>query len=198
MGGDDEQSEGLQVELFHPDTGREAGDTNVRKWGLDVHPRVFPLSCLLIALFVGLTLVFRSQAGAVFQSVQTAIATTAGWFYILSVNVFIASILYFALSRYGTIRLGGVEAEKEFSDFSWMAMLFSAGMGIGLMFFSVAEPIFHFGSTPPFFDGVASGTAAASGAAMATTYFHWGIHPWAIYALVGLGLAFSPTTAGCR
>jgi choline/glycine/proline betaine transport protein len=187
---DDEAPGGVQAALFHPDTDRQAGDTNIRRWGLDVHPQVFPLSCLVIALFVGLTLVFRSQAATVFGAIQTGISTTAGWFYILSVNIFIVVILYFAFSKYGTIRLGGVEAEKEFSDFSWMAMLFSAGMGIGLMFFSVAEPIFHYGSVPPFFGGIESGTTAASGAAMATTYFHWGIHPWAIYALVGLGLAF--------
>jgi choline/glycine/proline betaine transport protein len=104
--------------------------------------------------------------------------------------VFIVVILYFAFSRFGSIRLGGVHAEKEFGDFAWMAMLFSAGMGIGLMFFSVAEPVFHFGTVPPFFDGVETGTAAAGDAALATTFFHWGLHPWAVYALVGLGLAF--------
>ncbi|MDS0261156.1 BCCT family transporter [Haloarcula sp. S1CR25-12] len=185
-----ETSEGLQVELFHPDTDRETGDRNVQAFGFDVHSRVFPLSCLVIALFIGLTLVFRSQAAGAFTAIQTGISAVAGWFYILSVNVFIVVILYFALGKYGSIRLGGVEAEKEFSDFSWVAMLFSAGMGIGLMFFSVAEPIFHFGSVPPFFDGVQDGSAAASGVAMATTFFHWGIHPWAVYGLVGLGLAF--------
>jgi len=144
----------------------------------------------VITLFVTLTLVFRSQAAAVFDAIQTGIFTTAGWFYILSANVFIAAILYFALGKFGTIRLGGAEATLEFSDLSWMAMLFSAGMGIGLMFFSVAEPIFHFGTVPPFFGGVEGQTAAAGSAAMATTFFDWGLHSWAIYALVGLGLAF--------
>ena len=185
-----EMSEGLQVELFHPDTERKPGDTNIRKWGFDVHPQVFPIACLLIATFIALTLLFRSQAASLFDAIQTGISATAGWFYILAMNVFIVVILYFALSKYGNVRIGGVKAEKEFGDFSWMAMLFSAGMGIGLMFFSVAEPVFHFGSVPPFFGGVESGTVTASSTAMATTYFHWGIHPWAIYALVGLGLAF--------
>ncbi|MFD1685143.1 BCCT family transporter [Halobellus litoreus] len=183
-------SEGLQVELFHPDTDRETGDMNVQVFGVDVHSRVFPISCLVIALFIAVTLIFRSQSAGVFNAIQTGISAVAGWFYILSVNIFIIVVLYFALGKYGAIRIGGVEADKEFSDFSWVAMLFSAGMGIGLMFFSVAEPIFHFGSVPPFFDGVQSGSAVAGGAAMATTFFHWGIHPWAIYALVGLGLAF--------
>ncbi|WP_192918578.1 BCCT family transporter [Salinigranum salinum] len=185
-----ETSAGLQVELFHPDTDREPGDTNVQVFGVDVHPRVFPLSCLVIVLFIAVTLIFRSQAAGTFSALQTGISAVAGWFYVLSVNVFIVVVLYFALGKYGSIRIGGVEADREFSDFSWVAMLFSAGMGIGLMFFSVAEPIFHFGSVPPFFAGVQSGSTTASGAAMATTFFHWGIHPWAIYALVGLGLAF--------
>ena len=181
---------GIQADLFYPDTQREAGDTNVRRWGLDVHPQVFPISLAAVAVFVGATLVFRPQAAAAFTAIQSGISAAAGWFYVLSVNVFIGVILYFALSRYGSIRFGGVGTEPEFSNFAWMAMLFSAGMGIGLMFFSVAEPIFHFGSVPPFFTGVESGTTTAAGVAMATTYFHWGLHPWAIYALVGLGLAF--------
>ena len=185
-----EASEGLQVELFHPDTERTPGDTNVERWGFDVHPTVFPIACAVIALFIGLTLVFESSSARVFGAGQTLISAGAGWFYILAANVFILVILYFALGKYGDIRIGGIEAETEFTRFSWMAMLFSAGMGIGLMFFSVAEPISHFGTVPPFFAGVESGTAAAGAAGMAMTFFHWGIHPWAIYALVGLGLAF--------
>ena len=184
-----ESSEGLQVELFHPDTERSPGDTNVERWGFDVHPVVFPVASVLVALFIALTLVYRASAQEVFTTIQTVISATAGWFYVLAVNVFIVVILYFALSRYGSIRLGGVEAETEFSDFSWVAMLFSAGMGIGLMFFSVAEPVFHFGTVPPFF-GASDASPAAADAALATTFFHWGIHPWAVYALVGLGLAF--------
>jgi choline/glycine/proline betaine transport protein len=105
------------------------------------------------------------------------------------VNIFIVVLLYFALGKYGTIKIGGVEAEKEFSDFSWMAMLFSAGMGIGLMFFSVVEPVSYYIS-PPGFWGAEAETGAAASAAMAQTFFHWGFHPWAIYGLVGLGLAF--------
>ena len=104
-------------------------------------------------------------------------------------NVFIVVLLFFALSKYGKIKIGGVEAEKEFSDFSWMAMLFSAGMGMGLMFFSVTEPMFYF-NTPPSYFGAEAGTGAAAVAAMAQTFFHWGFHPWAVYGLVGLGLAF--------
>lgn len=178
---------GLQVELFHAKTGRKPGDTNIEKWGFDVHPQVFFISGPLIIIFIAFTLLFKDQAQTVFSQVQTTIANTAGWFYILSANVFLIFMLYFAFSRYGKIKLGGVEAEPEFSDFAWYAMLISAGMGIGLMFWSVAEPIYHFGAPP--FDAQAA-TSQAAQVAMGVTFFHWGFHPWGIYALVGLALAF--------
>jgi len=191
-----EMSDGLQVELFHPESDREPGDTNIQKFGFDVHPVVFPISLVIIVAFVAGTILLGESASEVYSQVFNFVNTNFGWFYILAVNLFIGTILYFALSKYGNIRIGGVEAEKEFSDFSWMAMLFSAGMGIGLMFFSVAEPMWHFGSeasefmvVPPAFEA-SGGTAGAASAAMAQTFFHWGFHPWAIYGLVGLGLAF--------
>ena len=188
-----EMSDGLQVELFHPDTDRSVGDTNVELFDgrFDIHPVVAPFSAAVVALFIALTLLFPEAAGNVYSATQSFIVGTFDWFFILAANVFIVTVLYFALSKYGQIRIGGVRAEKEFSNFAWMAMLFSAGMGIGLMFFSVAEPMWHFDGVPPFFAGsVEAGTPAAAGAAMAQTFFHWGLHPWAIYTLVALGLAF--------
>ncbi|MFC6873251.1 BCCT family transporter [Halobellus marinus] len=184
-----EMSDGLQVELFHPESDREPGDTNIAKWGFDVHPVVFPVALVLIALFIAATIILGESASAAYTWLFNFIGENFGWFYLLSVNIFIVVLLYFAFGKYGNIKIGGVEAEKEFSDFSWMAMLFSAGMGIGLMFFSVLEPVFYF-SSPPGFWGVEAGTGAAASAAMAQTFFHWGFHPWAIYGLVGLGLAF--------
>ena len=184
-----EMSEGLQVELFHPDSDRSPGDTNIEKFGFDVHPVVFPVSLLLIAIFIAVTIALGDQAAQAYAAVRGFFEGNFGWFYLLAVNIFIVTILYFALGKYGTIRIGGVEADKEFSDFSWMAMLFSAGMGIGLMFFSVSEPLYYFQTVPSFF-GAEAGTGAAASAAMAQTFFHWGFHPWAIYGLVGLGLAF--------
>ena len=178
---------GLQVKLFHAKTGRKPGDTNIKRFGFDVHPEVFFISGPLIILFIALTIIFQDQAEAVFGQVQEAIATSAGWFYILVANIFIAFMLYFAFSRFGKIRIGGVEAKTEFSNFAWYAMLISAGMGIGLMFWSVAEPMFHY-LFPPF--GAEAATVEAAQLAMGLTFFHWGIHPWAIYALVGLALAF--------
>ena len=208
-GTDDGSSDGLQVELFHPDSDREPGDTNIERFGFDVHPVVFPVSLVMIVLFVAITLFFTRiadlfgwtmqnangqtvtmTAEAAFTTIFDGINVYFGWFYILVVNVFIAALLFFALSKYGKIRLGGVDAEYEFSTFSWMAMLFSAGMGIGLMFWSVAEPIYHYGDGTNLFPGVAPNTGEAAGAAIGTTFFHWGFHPWAIYGLVALGLGF--------
>jgi len=187
-----EMSDGLQVELFHPESDREPGDTNIQRFGFDIHPVVFPVGLVLIAAFIALT-IFGPMVGldvaAGYSWLFKFIGDTFGWFYLLAVNVFIVVLLYFALGKYGSIKIGGVEADKEFSDFSWMAMLFSAGMGIGLMFFSVLEPVFYF-NTPPAFFGAEAATGGAASAAMAQTFFHWGFHPWAVYGLVGLGLAF--------
>ena len=184
-----EMSEGLQVELFHPESDREPGDTNIQALGFDIHPVVFPVALVLIALFIAVTILLGDQASAAYTFLFNFIGENFGWFYLLAVNIFIVVLLFFAFSKYGKIKIGGVEAEKEFSDFSWMAMLFSAGMGIGLMFFSVSEPLYYFQNVPGFF-GAEAETGAAASAAMAQTFFHWGFHPWAVYGLVGLGLAF--------
>jgi len=182
-------TDGLQVELFHPESDRSPGDTNIQRFGFDIHPVVFPVSLLLIAVFVVATILLGDQAASAYSSIRGFFEGNFGWFYLLAVNIFIVTILYFALGKFGTIRIGGVEAEKEFSNFAWMAMLFSAGMGIGLMFFSVSEPLYYVANVPGFY-GAEAGTGAAGIAAMTQTFFHWGFHPWAIYGLVGLGLAF--------
>ncbi|MFB6192177.1 MAG: BCCT family transporter, partial [Haloarculaceae archaeon] len=124
-----EMSDGLQVELFHPESDREPGDTNIQAMGFDVHPVVFPVGVVIIALFIAVTILLGDAASGAYNAVFNFINSTFGWFYILAVNLFMGTILYFAFGKYGNIRIGGVEADKEFSDFSWMAMLFSAGMG---------------------------------------------------------------------
>ena len=191
--GDDnvgQTSEGLQVELFHPDSDRRPGDTNIERFGFDIHPVVFPLAVATILVFVIATIALGDAAASAYQAIFDWINATFGWFYILSVNIFIGALLFFGFSKYGKIRLGGVQAEREFSTFGWMAMLFSAGMGIGLMFWSVAEPMYHFGDGTNLFPSIAPGSANAADAALATTFYHWGFHPWAIYGLVALGLGF--------
>jgi len=192
---DDEEGfggEGLQVELFHAETDREPGDTN---WQLgvgdrrlfDFHPQVFTISAVIVLFFIAFSLLFPDTAQTAYLDAKAEAIANFGWLFILAANAFIVFMIYLALSRYGKIRLGGVDADKEFSDISWIAMLFSAGMGIGLMFFGVGEPIWHL-NFPHL--GAEAGTAGAGEVAMAVTMFHWGFHPWAIYALVGVSLAF--------
>ncbi len=185
-----ETTEGLQVELFHPETDRSPGDTNIQRFGFDVHPVVFPVAAVLIVAFIVATLALGDAAASVYSDVQNFFITNFGWFYILAVNAIIAALVYFALSKYGTIRLGGVEADHEFGYFAWTAMLFSAGMGIGLMFWSVAEPMWHLGTGGGNLFAAAPQSGDAAQAALAVTFFHWGFHPWAIYGIVALGLGF--------
>ncbi|WP_372623949.1 BCCT family transporter [Falsiroseomonas sp.] len=147
---------------------------------------VFLASALLIAAIVVCGVVAPETVGEVFTSLQALIMDRLGWFYLLSVAVFLFFVLYLALSRHGSVKLGPNHSEPDFSYGSWFAMLFSAGMGIGLVFFGVAEPVMHF-TTPPVGEG---GTVEAARAAMRITFFHWGVHAWAIYAVVGLALAY--------
>lgn len=169
---------------------REPGDSNWAGYGFDVHPQVTVVSVAILLVFILLTLMFKQDASELFKAVLAAITSTAGWFLILVANIFIVAALYFALGKFGEIRLGGKDAVPEFSTMAWYSMLLSAGMGIGLMFWSVGEPMFHYISPSPMFGDIAAMTPEAAQAAMGVTYFHWGLHPWAIYAIVGLGLAF--------
>jgi len=147
---------------------------------------VFLVSAALVAAIVLCGVVAPEAVGEVFTAVQAWVMDRLGWFYLLSVAVFLFFVLYLALSRHGQVKLGPNHSEPEFSYGSWFAMLFSAGMGIGLVFFGVAEPVMHF-TTPPVGEG---GTVEAARAAMRITFFHWGVHAWAIYAVVGLALAY--------
>ena len=153
---------------------------------LDIHPQVFFISAGLILFFVIITLVFQEHMEAVFLQMQTAISDYAGFLFIWTVNIALVFILALLIGRFGDIRLGGPDARPEFSTLGWFSMLFSAGMGIGLLFYGVAEPIFHYAANPH----VEEGTVESARVAMDITFLHWGLHPWAIYCLVGLSLAF--------
>ncbi|VGO22989.1 Glycine betaine transporter OpuD [Pontiella sulfatireligans] len=144
----------------------------------------------MLTVFILASLMFADQASEIIDRTLAFTTRTFGWFFILSANIFVLAATYFAFSPMGRIRIGGHDAKPEFSTGAWLAMLLSAGMGIGLMFWSVGEPIFHLQTPSPMFSGVEGNTPEAAQAAMATTFFHWGIHPWGIYAIVGLGLAF--------
>ena len=152
----------------------------------DVHPQVFFSSAFIIIGFVVLSVFAHEKIGNFFGPLLTAISTNAGWFFVLVVNLVLGFAFYLMFSRYGDIRLGGEDAEPDFSNASWFAMLFSAGIGIGLLFYGVAEPIFHF-SSPPF--PVETPTEAARNA-MTITFLHWGFHGWGVYAIMALSLAF--------
>ena len=163
----------------------ESEQTGVNRL-FDIHKPVFWPSVLLIFLLIAGTLIAGDAAEQAFESVRVGITEWASWLFVAAVNIFIGFALYFAFSKYGNIRLGGNDAEPDFSTMAWFAMLFSAGMGIGLMFFSVAEPMWHL-LYPPHAE---AGTAEAVRDAMGVTFLHWGLHAWAIYAIVALALAF--------
>ncbi|MCB0179848.1 MAG: BCCT family transporter, partial [Anaerolineae bacterium] len=185
---------GLQVQptasIRNEVPDRQPGDTNIVRWGFDLHPQVSFIAGGLLILFIAGTLLFQEQANLIFSNTLNFISSTFGWFYILAANVYLIVMVIFAFSKFGKIRLGGPNAQPEFTTFAWYAMLISAGMGIGLMFWSVGEPIFHMEAPPPLFPDVEPGSAAAAQVAMGITYYHWGLHPWGLYALVGLSLGF--------
>ena len=151
-----------------------------------INPPVFFPSLFLIILMVFVGSVWPEQAQEVFKSAQTWFQVKAGWLYISGVAIFLIFIIFVMFSRFGDIKLGPDHAEPDYSYKSWIAMLFSAGMGIGLMFFGVAEPVMHYMSPPD----ATPETIQAAKDAMKITFFHWGIHAWAIYAVVALSLSY--------
>lgn len=188
------------------DTDYQIGQDNilvkVGPFGLDIHNRVFLISGLSIIAFVVLTLTFSSQAAPAFTALRNSLTANLDWFFISAANVFVLLCLLLIVSPLGKVRLGGTEATPDFSYLGWFSMLFAAGMGIGLMFYGVSEPLTHFGTAYAGTEyeagvrvdfaplGAAAGNSAqATELAMAATIFHWALHPWAIYAILALGLA---------
>lgn len=161
-------------------------------FGLQINKPVFFTSVFFIILSISLVLIYQDQARDVFLNIQNTIADAAGWFYILCINIFIVFLVIIAFSKYGQLRIGGQNERPEFKRMSWFAMLFSAGMGIGLLFWGVGEPITHF-TNPPGMKGL---TPEAASKAMDLTFLHWGFHAWAVYALVGLSLAYFTYSRG--
>ncbi len=150
-----------------------------------MEPVVFLGSALTVVAFVFFGALYDEAAVRLFTAVQSFIVGRLGWFYVLTVSALLVVVLWLMLGPFGRIRLGGPEARPEFGYAGWFAMLFSAGMGTGLVFWSVAEPVTHF-LDPPALPGVASSQADA----MRVTFFHWGLHPWAVYAVFGLAIAY--------
>ena len=189
------------------DTDYQIGQDNYRAkhFGItvDLHGVVFIFSAIVVLAFVFLSLALPVQSTTIFEASKNWINTNMSWFFLLSANIFVVLCLGLIISPLGSIRIGGVEAKPDFSRLSWFSMLFAAGMGIGLVFYGVSEPLSHynsaFGGTSVGTDGLRTDWAPLGGAAgdpeaarklgMAATIFHWGLHPWAIYAIVALSLA---------
>ncbi len=189
------------------ETEYEIGQDNITPqigpFGLDIHNPVFMISGLSIVGFVFLTLAFQNEVGPIFGDLRSWLTSNLDWFFLASGNIFVLVCLVLIVSPYGRVRIGGRDATPDYSYTGWFAMLFAAGMGIGLMFYGVSEPISHysssFGGTAVGEDGVRTDWAPLGAAGedsveaqrlgMAATIFHWGLHPWAIYAVVALALA---------
>ncbi len=188
----------------HPvDTDFEIGQDNITPFGLDVHNPVFLVSGLSVIAFVLITLMFQGASTEFFGWLRPFLTSTFDWFFLSAANIFVLFCIMLMVTPMGKIRLGGADATPDYSYMGWFAMLFAAGMGIGLMFFGVSEPISHLTSSmggtvvengvrtdwAPL--GAAAGDpVAARNLGMAATIFHWALHPWAIYAVVALSLAF--------
>ena len=175
---------------FPYDADHEIGEKNIQVLGLDVHNPVFFTSALLILVFVVGTLLVPEQAARILGNARSWTLENAHWFFSATIVIVFLFCMLLALSPLGRIRLGGPTAAPRFGTLSWLAMLFSAGVGIGLMFWGAAEPLAYYtgwSGTPL---NVTPETVEARRLAMSATIFHWGFHPWAVYALIGLSLAF--------
>jgi len=150
------------------------------------NPPVFIISAIIMLGFILAATLFTSSSKTFFDWVQFAIVKNLSWVFTLSTILFLVFVLFLLFSRFGRIRLSSTDEKPEFSYATWFAMMFSAGMGIGLVFWSIAEPIKHY-IAPPI---VESATLTSAKQAIGITFFHWGLHAWAIYMVVGLSLAY--------
>ncbi|MDA9644101.1 BCCT family transporter [Pseudomonadota bacterium] len=154
----------------------------------NIAPKRFLFSLLLISAFIGITLVNLTEADKLFSGIQEQLSNSLGWLIILAANAILVFVIYLAFSKHKNLILGGPDAKPEFSNINWIAMLFSAGLGIGLLFYGVAEPIMHLSSDAIHQEGAAFSDKA--NLSMNLTYLHWGFHGWAIYGVVGLCFAY--------
>ncbi|MEX2504002.1 MAG: BCCT family transporter [Egicoccus sp.] len=165
-------------------TASASGSRSIRD---SIHPPVFAGSAVLILAFVLFAVLAPDVAGDSLGAVQAWVSDTFGWFMIVAVGFFLGFSVWLAVGRHATVRLGPDDSRPDYSTLSWFAMLFAAGMGIGLMYWGVAEPVLFYASDPPRLD---AGTPAAARDAMLHAFHHWGLAPWGIYAVIGLGLAY--------
>ncbi|MCG6202210.1 BCCT family transporter [Psychromonas antarctica] len=172
-------------------TDYTVGQDNIQKWGFDIHNSVFGVSAGLIGIFLITILVIDPQTSKAFlDGLKWQIIGSFDSLFMWSANIFVVFCLVLVVSPYGKIRLGGDDAKPDYSNLSWIAMLFAAGMGIGLMFWGVAEPVAYYTGWYETPLNVLANTPEAAELALGATMFHWGLHPWAIYGVVALSLAF--------
>ncbi|MGW7292408.1 BCCT family transporter [Streptomyces xiamenensis] len=157
-------------------------------WFQTIAPWVFWPSVAIIGVFVLWAIIWDDAANRVVMNLNSNVVGNLGWYYMVLVSLFVIFVIWVGLSRFGDIKLGKDDDKPDFSTASWLAMLFAAGMGIGLVYWGVAEPLTFYDSPRP---GVDGGEAEAARAAFSQTFLHWGIHPWAIYVVVGLAIAYA-------
>ena len=167
--------------------GEKKRSTDQRSQWFQMNRSVFVSSVLIIMAMLFLNYYYSGYLKEKIGSIQSAITGNFGWMYILSMSFFLIVCVCLMLSRVGRLRLGSDDDRPEFSTLSWLSMLFSAGMGIGILFYSVAEPIYHLSDSTP---RMLPGSSDAGRNSMGLTIFHWGLHPWACYGLVGLILGY--------
>ena len=173
--------EGQQIQLPHEREYRKL-------FGLEIYlTPVFVISSIVILIFIVGALVFQEGAEKLFGDIRTWLTTNLDWLFMITANLVFLFCLVVAFSPLGKVRLGGADAKPEYSNLTWLAMLFAAGIGIGLLFFGVSEPMYYL-ANPPL--GIEANSAEAAKAGIAATVFHWGLHGWAIYGVVGLALGY--------
>ncbi|UWR20833.1 BCCT family transporter [Sulfitobacter pontiacus] len=193
----DPTSENGEIETDF-EVGQDNIDGSLGPIGFDIHNPVFVISGLTSVVFVLLTMIFPDQAGAIFLAVRDFATTKLDWMFMIIVNFFVIFCIVLIFLPMSKVRLGGEDAVPEYSYPAWFAMLFAAGMGIGLLFFGVLEPVYHMNVSGPLgvpspiaADGsiIAENVEAARAMGLAATFYHWGLHGWAVYAIMALALA---------
>ena len=193
----DPTSENREIETDF-EVGQDNIDGSLGPIGFDIHNPVFVISGVTAVAFVLLTLIFPDQAGAVFLAVRDFATSKLDWMFMIIVNFFVIFCIVLIFLPMSKVRLGGDDAVPEYSYPAWFAMLFAAGMGIGLLFFGVLEPVYHMNVSSPLGvpspiaeDGsiIAENVAAARSMGLAATFYHWGLHGWAVYAVMALALS---------
>ncbi|PPF82948.1 choline transporter [Pseudoclavibacter sp. RFBJ3] len=164
-----------------PDTPKKKGPPTIKRW-------VFWPAAIIVIGFAGFSILAPTAADAAFNAVQSSIVRNFNWYYVLIAAFFVIFSLVMGFGKYGDIKLGKDDDKPEFSNLSWLSLLFAAGMGIGLVFYGVSEPLSHFIEPKP---GVSGTESQIAQQALSQTYLHWGVHAWSIYIVLGLALAYA-------